>query len=243
MVKERSLIMNVIEKAKSIIAIYAIVAVALIVSTVAIPFPKYAASWTAFVFAIISLVGGCAITLFAFGKADTLKSRFYGCPVFRIGIIYTIVQMCVTLTIYVVDAIVVAPYWIGLILSILIICVFAIGVIAADATRNFVQEVETKTIAATRNLKRFTIDIADVVDICKDENVYAPLKKLAERFKYSDTVSTKETMKIEEQISREIDELRSIITTEGTEVLLAKIENVSNLLSSRNRLCEATKRY
>ena len=227
---------------KSIALIYAIIALAFIVLTVAIPFPKPASSWTAFAFAIVSLVGGCAITIFAFGKADSLKSRIYGCPVFKIGIYYTAIQLCATLILYVLGGFFNVPYWIGLTLSIIIICVAAVGVIATDTARTFIQEIDNKGVDSAKAIETFTIDIADVLDMCNDEIVRAPLKKLADKFKYSDIVSTRETADIEDQITSEIEELKNMIATETSEAVIAKIGKISNLLSSRNRLCENSKR-
>ena len=233
--------MKLNKKVISIISIYAIIAVFLTVLTLAIPFQKPAASWVMFAFSVFSLIGGCGVTLFAFGKSDTLKSRFYGCPIFKVGALYTIIQLAVTLPIYILGAFVNVPYWVGLALSVLILALAAIGVIVAENVRDYVETVEDKTYTATKTITKFTLDIADVLDMCKDEAVYAPLKKLAEKFKYSDVVSTAETAEIEARIKNEVEELKLMITAESTDVLLAKIELISNLLSSRNRKCEKSK--
>ena len=230
------------KKAISIVLIYAIVAVLLIVSTLAIPFKKPAASWVVFAFSLVSLAAGCGVTIFAFGKSSTLKSKFYGYPVFRIGVIYTIVQLVITLPIYIIGAFVNVPCWIGLSISILVLGLAAIGLIATDNARDYVESVDEKTITVTKNIREFQIDIADVLDMCKDDNIRTPLKKLVDKFKYSDIVSTDDTATIEEQIRYEVDELRNMIATESAEIIIAEIEKITNLLSSRNRLCENSKR-
>lgn len=234
--------MKLNKKALSIISIYAIITIIFTICTLAIPFEKSSASWVAFAFALMSLVGGCGITLYAFGKAPTLKSKFYGYPLFKVGALYTIIQLIVTLPIYIIGAFAEVPYWVGLALSILVTGAAAIGVIAVDNARDYVEAVDAKTISTTKSMSKFTVDIADTLDMCKDETIYASLKKLADKFKYSDIVSTAETVTIELQIKSEVEELKNMITSECAEVLLAKIELISNLLSSRNRICEASKR-
>lgn len=230
------------KKVISIILIYAVIAAFLTVSTITIPFQKPAASWVAFAFSLISLIAGCGVTLFAFGKKDVLKSKFYGFPVFRIGVFYTIAQLVVALLIYIVGALVNLPYWIGLSISLLIVGLAAIGVIVTDNARDCVEAVDEKNISVSENIRRFQIDLADILDMCKDEDVLVALKKLAEKFKYSDVVSADETATVEEQIGHEVDELRNMMATESSEIIIDKIEKITKLLSSRNRLCETSKR-
>ena len=106
----------------------------------------------------------------------------------------------------------------------------------------WLEEIEEKTVIVTKTIRKFKVDIADILDLCKDETVYPSLEKLVEKFKYSDIVSNDETAPVEEQIKQEINELRNMISTESSEVLLAKVETISNLLSSRNRRCEMGKK-
>ena len=234
--------MKLTKRSKSVITIYSIGAIVFSILTLAIPFPKPAGSWLMFAFSLISFAGGCGITLFAFSKSEELKSKFYGYPVFRIGFFYTAIQLALTLLIYIIGSFVALPYWVGLVLSVLIAGAAAIGVITTDNARDFVEEIEEKTVIVTKTIRKFKVDIADILDLCKDETVYPSLEKLVEKFKYSDIVSNDETAPVEEQIKQEINELRNMISTESSEVLLAKVETISNLLSSRNRRCEMGKK-
>ncbi len=78
-------------------------------------------------------------------------------------------------------------------------------------------------------------------EVLKNPAAREPLKKMVERFKYSDVVSSDATAEIDDQIKPEIQALRAMLSSGTTEDLLAKIETISNLLSSRNRLCEMAK--
>lgn len=230
------------KKVISTILIYVIIAVILTISTLAIPFPKPAASWIVFAFSLGSLIAGCCITLFAFGRSNTLKSKFYGFPVFRIGAFYTIVQLVITLLIYIVGAFINLPYWIGLSISILLLGVASIGVIAVDNARDYVNDIDIKNEVATKTLTRFNVDIADILDGCKDPEVYEALKKLNDKFKYSDQISSSNTEEKESSIMVEINNLRLIIGCDEKQKIIEQIQLISNLLSSRNRICEVTKR-
>ena len=229
------------KKRKSAIVIYSVIAFVFILLTLAIPFPKPAASWIMFAFSIISIVGGCGISLYAFGKSEELKSKFYGYPVFRIGFLYTALQLGLSILIYIIGGFVDLPYWIGLILSVLLIGMAAIGVIAIDNARDYVEDIEDNTVIVTKTIKKFNVDIAELLDICKSKEVYDPLKKLVEKFKYSDVVSSDATQEKEEEIELEIEKLKAMINVKTDEEVIEKIQLISNLLSSRNRICEAGK--
>lgn len=233
--------MEISKRRKSTVIIYSIVAFVFILLTLTIPFSKPVASWVMFAFSIVSIIGGCGISIYAFSKSEELKSKFYGFPVFRIGFLYTTIQLGLSLLVYIVGAFVDLPYWVGLLLSVLLIGMAAIGVLIIDNARDYVEEIETNTITVAKTIKKFNVDIAEVLDICKNQEVHEPLKKLAEKFKYSDRVSSNAAKEKEEEIKVEIENLKLIINNENPEIVIKKIETISNLLSSRNRICEAEK--
>lgn len=229
------------KRVKSIILIYAIAMLVYIVLATVIPFSKPAASWVVFAFTILSLVLGAAVSIYAFDNGTTLVSKFYGYPVFRIGFLYTVSQVVISVLIFAVGVFVNIPYWIGLSVSILLLGVALIGVIATDNARDYADEVDVKNETSTKALTRFNVDIADILDACNNPEVYEPLKKLNEKFKYSDQVSSPVTEEKEEEIKQEIEKLKNIINNESTENIIDEIKLISNLLSSRNRICEARK--
>ena len=229
------------KRRKSIVVIYAIIAVAFTVLTLIIPFSKQTVSWIMFAFSIVSVIAGCGITIYAFGKSEKLKSKFYGFPVFRVGFLYTAVQIGLSVVVFGIGEFVDIPYWVGVSLSTIILCAAAIGVVAADNARDYVEEIDINTKTETKNIKRFHVDIADCLDTCTDPEIYTPLKNLVEKFKYSDCVSSEATKEKEEEIKLEIEGLKELVASGNAEMAIGKIESISNLLSSRNRICEKEK--
>lgn len=229
------------KRAKSFIAIYAIVGLVYILLFALIPFEKAPASWVMFTFSLISIAAGCGMTLYAFEKDEGLMSKFYGFPIFRLGYLYTLLQIGISVIFYVVGAFVNVPYWIGLIPSLLLAGGAAAGMIAADNAKDYIEEIDTKTAVATKTITYFQIDIRDLEDICENETLRAPLHELAVKFRYSDPVSSPATAEKEAQIKAELDTLKSFISDGETEQGVEKIRQISNLLSSRNRICEANK--
>ena len=57
--------------------------------------------------------------------------------------------------IYIIGAFVNIPYWVGLVLSVLVAGLASIGVITVDNARDYVEETEEKIVFATKTIKKF----------------------------------------------------------------------------------------
>lgn len=207
-----------------------------------IPFPKNAASWISFLFTLVSFVLSLGVTLYVFSKEEELTSKFYGLPIFKIACIYPIAQLAIGVLICLIAAFVDVPYWIALVLSIIILAAAAIGVIATDNARDTVKEVETEGERVTRATKMFNLNISAVIDMCKDADVKKELARLESSFRFSDPVSNEDTEAIEAVIMEKLENMKLDITSASKEENIEKIEELKNLLNDRNRICKANKR-
>ena len=233
--------MNMNKKNKSIIAVYGILAFIYLIAFVIIPFPKTAASWISFVFTLVSFVLSLGVTLYVFGKDDEMTSKFYGFPIFKIAYMYPLIQFVVGLIICIVAAFVAIPYWIALILSLIILGASAIGVIATDNARDIVEQTEAESERVTKATKMFNLNIASVLDLCTEPSVKIELEKLAESFRFSDPVSSEATEEIENTIMEKLENLKLGISSSSADENVAKITELKNLLAERNRICKVSK--
>ena len=233
--------MNMNKKNKSIIAVYGILAFIYLIAFITIPFPKNAASWISFVFTLISFVLSLGVSLYVFGKEDETTSKFYGFPIFKIAYMYPLVQFAVGVIICLIAAFVAVPYWIALILSLIILGVSAIGVIATDNARDIVEENEAEVERVTKATKIFNLNIASVLDLCTEPSVKIELEKLAESFRFSDPVSSDATEDIESTIMEKLENLKISISSSDSDENIAKITELKNLLAERNRICKVSK--
>ena len=233
--------MNMNKKNKSIIAVYGILAFIYLIAFVIIPFPKNAASWISFVFTLISFVLSLGVSLYVFGKEDEMTSKFYGFPIFKIAYMYPLVQFVVGVIICLIAAFVAVPYWVALILSLIILGVSAIGVIATDNARDIVEQTEAESERVTKATKMFNLNIASVLDLCTEPSVKIELEKLAESFRFSDPVSSDATEDIESTIMEKLENLKISISSSDSDENIAKITELKNLLAERNRICKVSK--
>lgn len=230
------------KKGRSIAAGFCILALILIVAFVAVPFPKNGASVISFVFTIISLAFGLGVTMYIFAKGKSLTSSFYGFPILRIAYIYPIIQFIICALICILSPFWAVPLWIALVLSVVLLGLSAIGVIAADNTRDIIESNEAETERVTKAVKFFNLNIASIVDLCKDQAAAAELRRLQESFRYSDPVSGSATEQIENVITEKLDSLKRDINDIPSADAIERISEIDRLLKERNRLCKAGKR-
>ena len=229
------------KKSKSVIAIYAILLVVYIVAFLIIPFNKIAASWISFAFTIIAIASSLLIFNFAFNAKETLVSKIYGYPIFRVGAVYALAQLALGVVICIIAAFVAVPYWVALLLSIILLGAAAIGVIITDNTRDIVEKVETEVKEEIKAVTYFQIDIDGIFDECESAELKEELDELSERFKFSDPVSNESTKAIEEKIKGMLSDLRSFVEAKNTDEANALIKKIDNAIKERNRICKANK--
>lgn len=224
----------------SVALVYVIVAAVYIAAFLLIPFEKNISSWLSFGFTLFAICAGAGITIFAFNR-KTLTSKFYGFPIFKIGILYAVVQFVAGLIICIIASFVSVAYWISLLIFIIIAAIFAIGLIAKASTRATIENIEEQATVQTRTINTFRINMQGIVDACTDNAIKPRLVKLAEEFKYSDPVSNKSTEELEAEISVKVDDLRNAVAENNTETINSLIFELNNKLSERNRICKQTK--
>lgn len=233
--------MKLDKKAKSTVAVYVIILLVYVLAFLILPFNKIAASWISFVFTVIAIFGSLLVCGCAFKAKETLVSKIYGFPIFRVGAVYAIVQLIVGVIICAIGAFLTVPYWVALLLSILFLGAAAIGVIVTDNTRDLIEEIDDSLKVETENVTFFQINIAGIVDECENDEVRADLVKLNELFQFSDPVSNDSTKEIEESIKVMLAELKSVIADGTFDDIKALVKKLTNALNERNRICKATK--
>ena len=233
--------MNLGKKSKSVIAIYAIILVVYIIGFLIIPFNKIAASWISFAFTIIAIAASLFVFNQAFNSKETLVSKIYGYPIFRVGAVYALAQLAIGIVICAIGAFVAIPYWVALLLSIIMLGAAAIGVIITDNTRDLVEHVDETVKVDTEVVTNFQIDIAGIVDCCEDSNLKSELEKLNDAFRFSDPVSNAKTKEAEDKINVLLNELKANVESNNVSEATALVKKITNALAERNRICKASK--
>lgn len=215
---------------------YLILAIAFVlVSVVAfvLPTQKTSVFWIAYAFTVLAFAAQLLIWKVAWNSAETLKSKFLGFPIIRVGYIYLVVQIVAFAIL--VGAAAIVPNWVAVIVCCLILGASAVCLIATDAGRNEIERVEQKVQSKVSALKMLQIDVEMLAKTEADSEVKSKLTKLAEKIRYSDPMSSDALTELEGAIAGKVKELKTSLDKRS---LIAEIDT---LLSERNTKCKALK--
>ena len=200
-----------------------------------IPFVKTAVFWFSFAFTLIAF-GVTAYAIYtAFLKKPDARSRFYGFPIARIGVIYGGGQLAVGLLFMALGKWI--PAWLSVVVYAALLGAAIIGLVSADAV---VETIHTQD----RKLKK---DVAFMRSLQSKANQMAAqchlpeVQQFYENVRYSDPVSSEALAEIEGALSAVADDLQAAIVEGNNGRTCQLAQKADNLLCERNRLCKLNK--
>lgn len=217
----------------------AIVFVVFSVIAFAAPFPMTACFWLAYVFGVIAIAFQIYVFRISFEKGGDVKSKFYGFPIARVGVMYLGIQLALSLIEMCLAAIL--PAWVAVIINILPIAFALIGCIAAEVMREEIarQDVQIKT--DVKNIRALQSQTASFVGMCSDAEVKKQLQELADDFKYSDPVSSDDTQEMETELKFLVNEIQRALVDGDMKSVSSFCVRVKASLAERNRVCKLGK--
>ena len=213
----------------------AVVLVLYILIAFLIPIVHTATFWVSFVFTLIAFAVVAASMYIAFVKNPDAKSRFYGFPIARIGVIYGLVQLIAGFIFMVLSQW--APVWAAVLVYAIALGATVIGLVSAEAVVSeiHVQDAKLKkNVSLMRSLQSKVNQMA-----AQSENV--DIKALADALRYSDPVSNDAITDAEADLAATVDELQSAYVDGDSEAVAKLCRRASALLAERNRLCKLNK--
>ena len=219
--------------------ILAIVLAAYLLLAFVIPFARTAVFWLALVFTLAAFGVQLYVLKLSFTKGKDARSKFYGFPIARIGVVYLIVQIALSFLFMAIAKI--CTVWIAVIVFVLLLAGAAVGVIAADAMRDEVerQDAQLKTDVAT--MRALQSRAAALTSRCEDAELKADVQKLSDAFRYSDPVTNDATKDAEHELFTCMDELERAMLDNDAESAKILMKRTAAQLAERNRLCKLNK--
>lgn len=220
------------------LAVLAVVFAVFIVVAFVIPFARTGVFWIAFVFGLIAMVAQLYIQPKAFA-GNNARSKFYGFPIGRVGVLYLAVQLVLSILTMALAAIL--PPWVAVVVFLLIFAAAVVGFIAADATRDELerQDAKLKTdVTAMRALQSLSASIAAQ---CEDAEAKRILNGLAQKFRFSDPVSSDATREAEDNLKALVEELQTAVLEGDVASVRPLVARIDAALAERNRLCKLNK--
>lgn len=195
------------------------------------------AFWTGYIFITLAFIGqlGCAYKAF---KAENLKKLFYNIPLISISYTGLVVMLVVGI---ICMAVPVVPYWIGVIVCVLVFAFSAISVIKASVVADVVSEIDEKVKVKTQFIKLLTADAEHLMSSSKTAELKAEAKKVYEAIRYSDPMTNDALVDVEEQIQSEFKFFSQAIKSEDLELAKSVSDGLLTLIDSRNKKCKVLK--
>ena len=222
------------------IAALAIMLVVYNVLAFAIPFPKNGCFWAAWVFGLVAILAQAAFLLLAFQHGEGVRSKFYGFPIARVGVVYLCVQLALSFF-FMGLAFVKCPAWIPVVLSVIVLAAAALGLIVTDAVRDEVERQDSKRRADTLGMKKLYAAVAACADRCADPELKKPVQKLAEALRYADPVSSEATREAENTLRMYLADLESAVDAANADKVKSACAAMTAALADRNRLSKLGK--
>ena len=227
---------------KNLMRTYGALAILVVVLTVvafSIPFVKNGVFWIAYIFMLVAIaVQGYSIYK-GFYRGEPVASKLYGFPVARVGFVYLVVQLILSLLSMALSTIL--PPWIVLVLSVIALGAAGVGLITTDAVREEIMrqdKILKKDVSVMRALQSKT---RMLIGQCENAEVSEELRKLAEAVQYSDPVSSKALEQIEAELTGLVDELQKAVIEQEYEAAKELIKKAADTLTERNHLCKLNK--
>ena len=232
--------MKLNEKEKKGVLVLALLFVVYTLIVLAVPFAKGGMFWLTYLFTAAAFGVQAYVFKLSFEKEAGAKSKFYGFPIARVGVLYLAVQIVLGLVFMALAA--VAPVWLALVLYLALLVAAAVGVIATDSIRDEVERQDTQLKKDVATMRAMQSKAAALPARCEDATAKACLEKLAEEFRYSDPVSAPALADLETDMAATMEELSAAVTDGDNAAVLALCKKISATLAERNRLCKLNKK-
>ncbi|MGN1307616.1 MAG: hypothetical protein ACI4V3_08110 [Faecousia sp.] len=204
-----------------------------------IPFAKTATYWVSFVFTLIAFCVVAASIYIAFVKNPDAKSKFYGFPIARIGVIYGIAQLVAGLLLMALGKWV--PVWVAVLVYAIGLGAAVIGLISADAVAEQIHVQDAKLKKDVAAMRAIQSKLSVLPGQCEDPVTAKCLTQLAEEIRFSDPVSSEATQETEDDLNALTDELQKAVLENDTAAVRALCKRCKAVLTERNRLCKLGK--
>ena len=221
------------------IVILVIIAAVFSMIAFAVPFPKGAVFWTAYIAELIAFALQIPIFKMAFDHADSPESKFLGFPVFRVGYIYLGVQTALSLALFTLGF-TPMPAWIAVVLCAIVLGAALACSLATNIARGNAERIEQAQTSNTELMMTLRTRSAQLVNKTTDSALRSTLEKLAENIKFSDPVSSPAIAENDRQLETAFAALEKAVKSNAGNVA-ELCRQAQTALDDRNAACKKNK--
>lgn len=193
--------------------------------------------WFGYSFITIAFIGNLICSLLFF-KEENKSKVFLNIPIINLAYSALVVSLIVGAVAMAVPQI---PYWVGMIVDVLVLAFYAIATVKASVAADRVNDVEQKIKVQTFFVKSLTVDAESLMARAKSDEMKAETKNVYEAVRYSDPMSNDALVNIENQIQNEFNAFA--VAVKNNDITLAKssADELVILINDRNKKCKLLK--
>lgn len=204
-----------------------------------IPFSRTSVFWIAFGFAAFAILFQLYILKTAFGKDGSVKSKFYGFPVARIGLYYLLAQLVISFIEMALSK--VLPQWLVLAVNLLVVGAALLGCLFVETMREEISRQDEQLKQDVNRMRALQSLARTIASQCDDAGLKPVLDKLADDFRYSDPVTSEKTEAIEADMLKQLNEVQQAMVDMDTAAAGELCKKLRSCLAERNRVCAMSK--
>ena len=195
------------------------------------------AFWISYAFITLMFIAQlvCSIVFF---KQDNNDKKFLNIPIISLSYTALIVSIIVGAVAMVVPFI---PYWVGIILDVLIVAFYAIAIISSKAAADTIENIDKKVKTQTFFIKSLTVDAESLLNQSKSDETKAIAKKVYEAIRYSDPMSNEALSPVEAQITIKFNEFLNAVIEDNKPLAETLGNELIILVNDRNKKCKILK--
>ena len=193
--------------------------------------------WIGYAFITLMFIAQlvCSIVFF---KQDNNDKRFLNIPVISLSYTALIVSIIVGAVAMAVPFI---PYWVGIVLDVLIVAFYAIAIISSKAAADTIENIDKKVKAQTFFIKSLTVDAESLLNQSKSDETKVIAKKVYEAIRYSDPMSNEALSPVESQITIKFNEFSNAVVEDNKPLAETLGNELIILVNDRNKKCKILK--
>lgn len=192
--------------------------------------------WLTYAFTTIAFLSQIVFGIL-FDKKN-LNYKFLSLPIFYINAIYLVVQLIACLICFIIPVSNVFAF----IIQILILAINAVVILISIMGKENISNVGNEIEKNTKNIQMLTMESELLFTSQEDINKKRELKKLYEAIRYSDPVSSTESIRlVDEEINNLLQKIKDNVTSMSSGDLAKEIEPILELIAKRNMICKSSK--
>lgn len=193
--------------------------------------------WIGYAFITLMFIAQLACSI-VFFKQDNNNKKFLNIPIISLSYTALLVSIIVGAVAMVVPFV---PYWVGIIIDVLIVAFYAIAIISSKAVADTIENIDNKVKAQTFYIKSLTVDAENLLNQSKSDETKAIAKRVYEAIRYSDPMSNKALSTVETQITIKFNEFSNAVIEDNKPTAKAIGNELIILVNDRNKKCKLLK--